>query len=147
MPNEKTVSEFDELFAEILATPEVAVTEVADPGDEPSVVAPPILKMETVGDTVKHVPAQKVEAKPADKPEYKRDEGKQVVDGAPFDTTVYTRGYVKCQFVEGWRFENKFCAYLEDLEMLEQFISSLGYQEWKEKAIAAGLRYRKPKEG
>ena len=147
MPNEKTVSEFDELFAEILASPEIAVTEVTDPGEEPSVVATPMLKMETIGDTVKHVPAQKVEAKPAEKPEYKRDEGKKAVDGAPFETTVYTRGYVKCQWTDGWRFENKACLYLEDLEAVEQWMASLGYQGWKEKAIANGLKYRKPKEG
>lgn len=144
MPNEKTVSEFDALFAEILAdAPDLAVQTVADPGDEPSVVEPPVLKMETIGDTVKHVPAQQVAATETPKPEYKRDEGKQSVDGAPFQSTVYTRGYIKVQWTEGWRFENKCCLYLEELEGLEQFMASPAYQEWKSAAISKGLRRRK----
>lgn len=144
MPNENSVSEFDAMFNEILAgCPDLVVQTVEDPGEEPKPVPPPVLKMETIGDTVKYVPAQQVAATETPKPEYKRDEGKQSVDGAPFETTVYTRGYVKCQWVEGWRFENKACFYLEDLEALEQFMASPAYQGWKADAVAKGLRRRK----
>jgi hypothetical protein len=144
MPNENAVSEFDSFLADVLKdAPEVAVKEIEDPGDEPTVVSAPILKMETIGDTVKHVPAQVVEAKEQPKPEYKRDEGKREVSGAPCEATVYTRGYVRLKFNEGWRFDNKVCLYLEDLESLENWFGSEGYKAWKANAVEAGLKTRK----
>ena len=147
MANEQVTSEFDKLLADLLEnTPETAVVETEEVGEEPTVVATPILKMETVGDTVKYVPAQKVEATPAEKPQYKQDEGKKAVAGAPFESTVYTRGYVSAKWNEGWRFANKCCWYLEELEALEQFFASPDYQNWKGNCIAAGLKSRR-KEG
>lgn len=147
MANENIKSEFDNLLAELLAdAPDTAVTVVEDVSDEPTVVATPILKMETIGDTVKYVPAQKVEAAPAEKPQYKQDEGKKPVAGAPFESTVYTRGYLQAKWNDGWRFANKCCWYLEDLEALENFFASPGYATWKEACVAAGLKSRR-KEG
>lgn len=141
-------SEFDRLLSDLLAdAPNVAVKELADPGDLPSVVAPPLLKMETIGDTVKHVPSQQVDAVEAAKPQYKQDEGKKPVEGAPFEATVYSRGYLSAKWNEGWRFANKACLYLNELEALEAFFCSPEYQTWKAKAIAAGLKRRPGTEG
>jgi hypothetical protein len=106
-----------------------------------------MLKMETIGDTVKHVPAQQVAAVEAAKPQYKQDEGKQAVDGAPFESTIYSRGYLSAKWSEGWRFANKACLYLNELEALENWFGTPGYKEWKAKAIAAGLKRRPGTEG
>jgi hypothetical protein len=146
MPNENAVNEFDAFLADVLKdTPDVAVKEFEDPGDEPTVVSTPILKMETIGDQVKYVPAQAVEAAPAEKPQvtYKTDEGKQEISGAPCQTTVYSKGYVQFKFNDGWRFANKVCLYTEELESMEQFFASEGYKTWKAAAVAAGLKFRK----
>ncbi len=144
MPNENSVNEFDAFLADVLKdVPEAVMVVPEDPGEEPKVVAPPMLTMETIGDTVKHVPAQVVEAKPQPKPEYKKDEGKKEVEGAPCEATVYTRGYVRLKFNEGWRFDNKVCLYLEDLESLENWFGSEGYRAWKANAVEAGLKTRK----
>jgi hypothetical protein len=144
----ENTSEFDRLLADLLTgAPNVAVSEVTDPGDEPSVVPPPMLKMETIGDTVKHAPAQQVAAVEAAKPQYKQDEGKQAVDGAPFESTIYSRGYLSAKWSEGWRFANKACLYLNELEALENWFGTPGYKEWKAKAIAAGLKRRPGTEG
>jgi hypothetical protein len=141
MANAEVVSEFDKLFAEIiLNTPETAVAEITDPGDEPSAVTPPVLKMEAV------LPVQQVEVTPAAKPDrYKEVEGKVQVDGAPCDTTVYPKGYCQFKFGQTW---NKCALYEEQiLELKEFFSDEERFSEWIESARAAGLKSRTPKEG
>lgn len=138
MANEEIVSEFDKMFAEIIATtPEVAVVEVTDPGDEPSPVAPPVLRMETVA------PVQVVEAVPTAKPRYQEVDGKVHLDGGPCDTTVYPKGYVQFKFAQTW---NKCALYEEDVLGLQAFFADPArFGAWLESARAAGLKSRKPK--
>ena len=139
MANAEVVSEFDKLFAEIiLNTPETAVAEITDPGDEPSVVTPPVLKMEAV------VPVQEV--KVVDKPRYQEVEGKVQIEGGPCDSTVYPKGYVQLKWGQTW---NKCALYLEDVLALRDFFrDEEQYAEWEMRAVAAGLKYRnQPKEG
>jgi hypothetical protein len=144
----ENTSEFDRLLADLLTgAPNVAVSEITDPGDEPSVVPPPMLKMETIGDTVKFVPSQQVEAVEAAKPQYKQDEGKKPVSGAPFESTVYSRGYLQAKWNEGWRFANKCCLYLNELEALKAFFASPEYEPWLAKCVASGLKKRPGTEG
>lgn len=148
MANENVTSEFDKLLSDLLGgVPETVVCDVEDVGDEPAIVSAPVIKMETIGDTVKFVPSQPVEVKPAEKPVYKQDEGKQSVAGAPFDSTVYSRGYVSAKWNDGWRFANKAAWYLEELEALEKFFGSPEYFMWKGNCINAGLRHRRKQEG
>lgn len=141
MANEAIVSEFDKLFAEIVnSTPEVAVAEITDPGDEPTVVTPPVLKMEAV------LPVQQVTVAPATKPDrYQEVEGKVQVSGAPCDTTVYPKGYVQFKFGQTW---NKCALYEEQILELQEFMSDEArFNKWLEDARAAGLKSRTPKEG
>lgn len=142
MANDEIVNEFDKLFAEIiLGTPETAVVEVADPGDEPSVVSPPILRMETLANEVKHVPAQVVEAKPAPKPRYQEVDGKVNVEGGPCETVAYPKGYMQFRFGQTW---NKCALYLEDIRALRDWFRDEGaYDQWEADAIVAGLKARK----
>lgn len=141
MANAEVVSEFDKLFAEIVnSTPEVAVAEITDPGDEPTVVTPPVLKMEAV------IPVQQVTVAPAPKPDrYKEVEGKVQVDGAPCDTTVYPKGYCQFKFGQTW---NKCALYEEQILELKEFMSDEArFNDWLQDARAAGLKSRTPKEG
>jgi hypothetical protein len=139
MANNEIVSEFDKLFAELIeTTAETAVIDLNDPGDEPSVVPPPVLKMETVA------PVQEV--KVVDKPRYQEVEGKVQIEGGPCDSTVYPKGYVQLKWGQTW---NKCALYLEDVLALRDFFrDEEQYAEWEMRAVAAGLKYRnQPKEG
>jgi hypothetical protein len=141
MANEEIVSEFDKLFAEIVtSTPEVAVAEITDPGDEPSQVPPPVLKMEAV------LPVQRVEVTPAAKPDrYREVDGKIHVEGGPVDTTVYPKGYVQFKWSQTW---NKCALYLEDVIALRDFFrDEERYADWEMGAVAAGLKYRNQPKG
>lgn len=134
MAKEEIVNEFDALFAEIIATtPEVAVAEVADPG-EPGVVAPPVLKMEAVA-------VQEVVAKPAPKPDrYREVDGKVQVDGGPCATTVYPRGYVQFKQGPDW---NKFAMYEEDILAWRDFFADAEqFEEWFKACKESGLKRR-----
>lgn len=143
MANEQVTNEFDKLLADLLEnTPDVAVSDIGDVGDEPEVVSPPVLRMETIGDTVTYVPSQPVQVQQAEKPTYRTDPGKKPVDGAPFESTVYSRGYVSAKW-PGGRFANKCAWYLEELEALESWFGTPQYQTWKSAAIEAGLKHRR----
>lgn len=141
MANDEIVNEFDKLFSEIIATtPEVAVADVDDPGEEPTSVAPPVLRMETV------MPVQQVTAAPTAKPDkYREVEGKVHLEGAPCDTTVYPKGYVQFKWAQTW---NKCALYQEQiLELKEFFCDEERFNDWMASAQAAGLKGRGTREG
>lgn len=141
MANEEIVNEFDKMFAELIeGTAETAVAQVSDPGDEPSVVPPPVLKMEAVA------PVQVVQAVETPKPRYQEVDGKVQVEGGPCDTTVYPKGYCQFKLAQTW---NKCALYLEDVIAFRDFFrDEERYGEWEMRAVAAGLKYRnQPKEG
>lgn len=148
MADDKITSEFDAMLADILSeSPEAVVTEVAEVGDEPEVVTPTMLKLETIGDTVKHVPAQQVSAVEADKPKgrYKTDDGKSEVEAAaPFKGTVYTKGYLQMKFGQSW---NKCSLYYDEFLALKEFFRSDACSAYEIKATAAGWKARPSKGG
>jgi hypothetical protein len=145
MASEKITTEFDEMLAEILReAPEAAITEVTV-SDEPEVTPPPVLKMETIGDTVKFVPAQQVTATEVPKGRYRTDDGKTEVEGhAPFTGTVYSKGYLQLKFKQTW---NKCSLYRDEFAELKEFFRSEACDTYEQLAESAGWKSRPSKGG
>lgn len=128
------VAEFDSLIAEIMsggpavttAEPEVDFEAMRGGVVEALIEAP--------------IPTQAVAATETSKA-YRVDAGKVEIEGAPFETTVYSLGYVKFKW-PNFRFANQCSLYLEELEAAEAFFTSPEYQTWKQAALTAGLRKR-----
>lgn len=149
MANDATISEFERLMQEMGAMPETAVTEVADPGDEPCVTEAPALKLETISDGVKFVPAQQVvatsETKPAPTGRYRTDDGKQVIEvEAPFTPTMYSKGYLNMGFGSSW---NKASLYRKKFIALRDFMRSEKCDELIALADALGWKDEPSKKG
>lgn len=136
MPKPEDLAEFDDLIAEIMSGGDTAVKEVSD---TPEVCETP---REAVIEALVEapIPSQPVAATETPKG-YRVDADKVSVDGAPFQTTVYSLGYVKAKW-PNFRFDNKAAWYLEEVEALEAFMASAEYQVWKAACLAAGLRKR-----
>jgi hypothetical protein len=145
MASEKITTEFDAMLAEILAeAPEAAITEVTV-SDEPEVTPPPVLKMETIGDQVKFVPAQQVTATEVPKGRYRTDDGKTEVEGeAPFTGTVYSKGYLQLKFKQTW---NKCSLYRDEFAELKEFFRSEACDTYEQLAESAGWKSRPSKGG
>lgn len=139
MPDPNDVAEFDSLIAEIMSGGDTAVKEVST---EPTVCETPAQAREVVVEALIEtpIPSQPVAATETPKG-YRVDSDKVSVDGAPFQSTVYSLGYVKAKW-PNFRFDNKAAWYLEELEALEAFMASPDYQTWKSACLAAGLRKR-----
>lgn len=141
MPSEATVSEFDKLMSELMAAPEVGEAETTTTSEP--------IKLETIGDTVKFVPAQPVvatsETKPAPTSRYRTDDGKQELQvEAPFTPTMYSKGYLNMGFGSSW---NKASLYKKKFLALREFMRSEKCDELIALADAAGWKDEPSKKG